>query len=95
MIMMSQLELMRVNNSDDIQSSDGEKGHCLAVSVNKEIDEDALTKNVELSNKGHVVFSKSGSMKASECQLFFMEEIPSVVRSDFFNVHISFFSLTF
>lgn len=95
LILSSQFELMKVNRTSSSMSKGGEEGHCVALSAKTEIDEDLVSSKTELSKKGRVIYSKSSNMKASECQAFFQEEIPSLISSDFFDIHISFYSLSF
>lgn len=95
LILKTQFELMNVNDSDLKLSSSGETGHCMVLASEAKFSESDISSSIKLSKNGHVAYSESDTMKASECQVFFQEEIPGKLMKEFFDMHISFFSLTF
>ncbi|SMF39791.1 hypothetical protein [Pseudobacteriovorax antillogorgiicola] len=95
LLVETQFRLMTINNTGASIAGSEETGHCMALSAETAFDEESLSSSLVLSKKGKVVYSKSDTMKASECQAFFQEEIAGKIRKEFFDIHISFFSLTF
>ena len=94
-ILESRFQLMKIIETSESLSKSGERGHFVALSGFKEVSEDYLSDNLELSDKRKIIYSRNNSMKATECQVFFHNEITAVFHSEFFDIHTSFFSLSF
>ena len=95
LLLKTQLDLIKINDSSSSLSLRVWSGHCLAHAASTPFAPEDLDSNLELSKGSRVAYSKSGEMKASDCQAFFLESIGPKVRKDFFDLHISFYSLSF
>ena len=95
LLVESQFSLMSVNGTEGNISSGSETGICLVQSGDQLFEDSDIGENLLISKKGRVVYSVNTEMTAAECQEFFRIEIPGKIRKEFFDLHVSFYSLSF
>ncbi|NRA66293.1 MAG: hypothetical protein HRU19_17535 [Pseudobacteriovorax sp.] len=94
-LIRTQFSLLKGNQSSTNLVSE-EVGICLLLhNVSEPIGEDKIPSGIKQSEGGKVLYSSSASLVSTECQTFFEESLDqSFLSEEFFDLHVSFFSLT-
>lgn len=91
----TQLQILNVSDNKSLGVV-GEKdlGICLMLSPGKPFVEADLPTGVLMSEGAKVAYSEDEGLVAESCQDFFRKKMPGLFNQEFFNLQISFYSMT-